>query len=494
MAGEVSGALVRIAGKLGDKSVDKASKLKILKKLDEVTATLSQLSDTGIVRALRRFKSEPDEIGLRARCLLEKWRTCLEEHMERDLNNKNEKNESKQKDHLKEKKPTCANESGLRIPSQTLVPKLLKKRPLPEPISPSLDASSGLSFEEAMSMSVPVKKKAKKCSKLAAQPSTSNSGGKQNHWVDESKCPSRTFTEEILQSLADPFERPDVQKKPTPRSSQPSTSFDNPEDNGSLKFNSKMVIWAPRIRRSVENGTNGHASLTPTGGSHNATVSSPPKLLNLCLAVLSKNISMIDHVGLVPYELLSRVLNDASPEDLLRIERCNPQFHGMTNDLWKRHVHLRFPQESKTIKGPGKRETWFDLYERLSAESKHRLKDFINRSADKLRAEQESSRKTLMVEAITPSQIERRANRMMNCHRGTGAHHRRQNGSYSSTSRESANSKMVFKPRNMSYPSPPPRDVAGSSSTVPDSQNGSGRGRPNGSMLQKLRKQFLRGK
>lgn len=105
---------------------------------------------------------------------------------------------------------------------------------------------------------------------------------------------------------------------------EPSTSFDNLEDDGDLKFRSKKVIWAPRIRRNVENGTNGHAYLAPTGGSHNATLSSPPKLLDLCLAVLSKNISMIDHVGLVPYELFSRVLNDASPEDLLRIERCNP--------------------------------------------------------------------------------------------------------------------------------------------------------------------------
>lgn len=62
----------------------------------------------------------------------------------------------------------------------------------------------------------------------------------------------------------------------------------------------------------------------------------------------------------------------------------------MTNDLWKKHVHHRFPEESKTIKGPGKRETWFDLYERLSAETDRRLDQFINRSASKLRAEQES--------------------------------------------------------------------------------------------------------
>lgn len=181
--------------------------------------TLSQLSDTGIVRAVRRLKSEPDEIGLRARRLLEKWRAHINEYVERDPNSKNEKKDSKPKGNLKEKKHSLTSEPGFRIPSQSPAFKSLKRRPSPEPFSPSLDASSGLSFEQAMRMSVPVKKKPKKCSKCATQSSTSNSDEKQNQRADSSRYPSRAFTEEILQSLADPFERPDVQQKPTQRHS-----------------------------------------------------------------------------------------------------------------------------------------------------------------------------------------------------------------------------------------------------------------------------------
>lgn len=98
------------------------------------------------------------------------------------------------------------------------------------------------------------------------------------------------------------------------------TSPDDLANDGDLKFRSKKVLWAPRVRRSVENGT----AQGSTSSSGNCSLTEPPTLVDACLLVLAKNISLVDNVGEVPYELFSRALQDASPEDLLRIEKHNP--------------------------------------------------------------------------------------------------------------------------------------------------------------------------
>lgn len=114
-----------------------------------------------------------------------------------------------------------------------------------------------------------------------------------------------------------------------PPLTEPCTSFDNLDDDGDLKFRSKRVIWAPRINRQ-----NGKAFESPTADLTLRT--SPLKLLDLCILALSKNVSMIDHVGLVPYEVFAPVLKDASTEDLYRIQKCNPVsgvFHCLVSTI-----------------------------------------------------------------------------------------------------------------------------------------------------------------
>lgn len=240
-----------------------------------------------------------------------------------------------------------------------------------------------------------------------------------------------------------------------------------------MKFRSKKIIWAPRINRQ---NAKAQESLT-ADVTHR---SSPQKLLDLCILVLSKNVSLIDRVGLVPYEIFAPVLKDASTEDLYRIQKYNPQFRGLTDDLWKKHVLLNFPCESRSIKGPREGKTWFDIYKNIEEENKRRLDRFINRSTQKIKAEEESRRKTLVTDVITPHL------RRGNGGSGGGSLPRRFRRSTSSPER-----KTFLTPINMSYPS--------SSSNV--NRNGSGSNRSgsggttcNRPLLKKLRKQFLSGR
>ncbi|VDL38947.1 unnamed protein product [Hymenolepis diminuta] len=408
MTRDVARALTKYAYKLRDDSVDNESKLQMLLKLDRISVELGLISDTGIGRAVKSLSSSPNEIGKLARNLVSKWRNLLKQHIGKSQTSEssvnpgvsNERQEIHRKEGLIVPKSLDANKSEFRGPLQPPATKSLKRRP-PSLPSPSLDSSSGLSFEAALSLSTPIKKKSKhpKLATTTAKPSNSKNGEKCSNQESHAQNPGQPFTEEILKSLADPFERPDVQPTPQRTSvrtgflqydkfvclplTEPCTSFDKLDDDGDLKFRSKRVIWAPRINRQ-----NGKAFESPTADLTLRT--SPLKLLDLCILALSKNVSMIDHVGLVPYEIFAPVLKDASTEDLYRIQKCNPQFRGLTDDLWKKHVLLNFPLESRSVKGPGEGETWFEVYKKIKAENKRRLDRFINRSTQKIKAEEES--------------------------------------------------------------------------------------------------------
>lgn len=96
-------------------------------------------------------------------------------------------------------------------------------------------------------------------------------------------------------------------------------SVEDDFDNGDLKFKSKKVLWVPKQNRS---------SLPPNNHSNSYDnfpgFFDPPSLIDLCVDVLARNISHINHFGQVPYELLAKALRSASVDDLTRIERYNP--------------------------------------------------------------------------------------------------------------------------------------------------------------------------
>ena len=187
-------------------------KLKVLRTLNEVSLTLSELSDSGVGRAVRLLKSQPGELGQLARGLVIKWKALLDEHMMREniqvseLFSKQKQVKNFEKASVSTK-PVSEKEPSLKFPPSIPPLKASKRHLSTEPIPPSLDASSGLSFEQAMSMSVTVKKKAKKRHKPSVCEENEHT---------KLKYPSRAFTQEILSSLSDSIDLQDTQRKVLP--------------------------------------------------------------------------------------------------------------------------------------------------------------------------------------------------------------------------------------------------------------------------------------
>ncbi|KAF6775141.1 hypothetical protein AHF37_04947 [Paragonimus kellicotti] len=690
MSSNVVVALIGFGETLQNSNVATKTKLQVLGTLNEVTLTLSELSESGVGRAVSKLKSAPGELGNTARLLVSKWKRLLRDHMAKtslslpmhdveadcevstdvgdtgcDVNisqsdqskkipdtNHTEKHavnvkpisDMPTKTRPKTVKTNVVPTHPVRSPSPTSIPScshtnshplsqtksdsLAGKRKAPQLSVDSLDSSSGLSFLESLSVGLSnssssscLNRKKSKKSKIVSKSSSASFSPSDPPVQATSMCPkpSTKFTEEVLSALADEvFDRPDIIHKSVDMAPADASDF----EDGDLKFKSKRVLWVPKPSRSANQscgrGQSGgsphdpandavnprslvdlcldvveqnlsrvdhvgqvpyellartlrHASaedlariehcnpvsffntslahtlqsvvlqnsvyikiLTPadasdfedgdlkfkskrvlwvpkpsrsanqscgrgqSGGSPHDPANdavNPRSLVDLCLDVVEQNLSRVDHVGQVPYELLARTLRHASAEDLARIEHCNPQFVGCSDHLWQRHVQRAF-HGLKEAAHPRPNETWCAFYERLCKEESNRLNRIISHSARKIKEEQEARRTTLTTEVITPHQIQRRAARHNQPATSTKCL------TPSKLSRPSS-STPVFRPYNVSRPScdshtplardPPTavqRPVVINGLTSGPSGNGGG----GGGLLDKLRKQFRSGR
>ncbi|KAF8560589.1 hypothetical protein P879_06270 [Paragonimus westermani] len=558
MSSNVVVALIGFGETLQNSNVATKTKLQVLGTLNEVTLTLSELSESGVGRAVSKLKSAPGELGSTARLLVSKWKRLLRDHMAKtsltlpihdveadcevptdvrdtgcdasipqsDQSKKipntvhTEKNgvniepisDMATKTRPKTLKTNIVPTHPVRSPSPSSVPScshtnsnppsqaksdsLSGKRKAPQLSVDSLDSSSGLSFLESLNVglsksSCSNRKKSKK-SKFVSRSSSASFSPSVPPVKATSVCPkpSTKFTEEVLSALADEvFDRPDIIHKPVDMAPADVPDF----EDGDLKFKSKRVLWVPKSSRSTnQSGGRGQSGSSPNDHANDAV--NPRSLVDLCLDVVEQNLSRVDHVGQVPYDLLARTLRHASAEDLARIEHCNPQFVGCNDHLWQRHVQRAF-HGLKEATHPRPNETWCAFYERLCKEESNRLDRIISHSARRIKEEQEARRTTLTTEVITPHQIQRRAAR----------HNQPINSTKCLTPTKlskSSSSTPVFRPYNVSRPScdrqsPSARDP---STTIqrPAVTNGltsgpSGNG-GGGGLLDKLRKQFRSGR
>ncbi|NXP05685.1 ELOA1 protein, partial [Thinocorus orbignyianus] len=97
-----------------------------------------------------------------------------------------------------------------------------------------------------------------------------------------------------------------------------------------------------------------------------------PKMLTLyeqCIRVLQNNIDSLHEVGGVPFEILEPVLTRCTPQQLFRIEECNPMFTEESDHLWKKHCQRDFKNESLL-----EYESWREMYLRLFNQREEKLK------------------------------------------------------------------------------------------------------------------------
>ncbi|KAJ8013733.1 hypothetical protein DPEC_G00032860 [Dallia pectoralis] len=96
-----------------------------------------------------------------------------------------------------------------------------------------------------------------------------------------------------------------------------------------------------------------------------------PAMMSLyqqCIRALQNNIDLLYEIGGVPFEILEPVLERCTPDQLLRIEECNPVYIGLTDHLWEKHCQRDFRNAQLE-----EYESWREMYIRLSEERERKL-------------------------------------------------------------------------------------------------------------------------
>jgi len=114
-----------------------------------------------------------------------------------------------------------------------------------------------------------------------------------------------------------------------------------------------------------------------------------PRLYDQCIQVLKDNVDSIDETGVIPYDILKPVLEQASTKTLLHIEECNPHFIMDTGDLWEKYVKRDFRNKKREDM-----ESWREMYERCMEEREQKLSQLKGKIKNCYKSEKEKHRET----------------------------------------------------------------------------------------------------
>ncbi|XP_019903195.2 elongin A, like isoform X2 [Esox lucius] len=118
------------------------------------------------------------------------------------------------------------------------------------------------------------------------------------------------------------------------------------------------VFTGQRLNRKMQVYSGAKAAFLPTMMS----------LYQQCIRALQNNIDLLYEIGGVPFEILEPVLERCTPDQLLRIEECNPVYIGLTDHLWEKHCQRDFRNAQLE-----EYESWREMYIRLSEERERKL-------------------------------------------------------------------------------------------------------------------------
>ncbi|NXX62338.1 ELOA1 protein, partial [Scopus umbretta] len=131
------------------------------------------------------------------------------------------------------------------------------------------------------------------------------------------------------------------------------------------------VIEAPQqVSETLQfTGRRLNSKMQVYSGSKTVCLSKMLTLYEQCIRVLQNNIDSLHEVGGVPFEILEPVLTRCTPEQLFRIEECNPTFTEESDHLWKKHCQRDFKNESLL-----EYESWREMYLRVFNQREEKLK------------------------------------------------------------------------------------------------------------------------
>ncbi|XP_067421570.1 elongin-A-like isoform X2 [Emydura macquarii macquarii] len=175
---------------------------------------------------------------------------------------------------------------------------------------------------------------------------------------NQSETPTKKAKTASLQDLLNtplPKFLPDISLSSPPYSTEfkapvaeaPQQSSDTNQFTG-RRLNSKMQVYS---------------------GSKTVCLSKMLTLYEQCIRVLQNNIDSLHEVGGVPFEILEPVLTRCTPEQLFRIEECNPTFIEESDGLWKKHCQRDFKNDHLL-----EYESWREMYLRLFSQREEKLK------------------------------------------------------------------------------------------------------------------------
>ncbi|KAM6280220.1 elongin-A-like [Porphyrio hochstetteri] len=135
-------------------------------------------------------------------------------------------------------------------------------------------------------------------------------------------------------------------------------------------FKAPVVEVPQQVSETVQfTGRRLNSKMQVYSGSKTASLSKMLTLYEQCIRVLQNNIDLLHEVGGVPFEILEPVLARCTPEQLFRVEECNPTFREESDHLWKNHCQRDFKSES-----PLEYESWREMYLRLFNQREEKLK------------------------------------------------------------------------------------------------------------------------
>lgn len=137
-------------------------------------------------------------------------------------------------------------------------------------------------------------------------------------------------------------------------------------------------------------------TLVYAGHSRAAHYDHVPRLVDLCLNLLSDNVDRITCLGDAPYFLMKTVLAKCTPNQLRRIEKYNEDLIEDTDELWQIHAELEF----KGSMHKDEDETYREFYHRAVAERDHRLAKLTKKIQKKTVKDSAPVKKTLVVDTV----------------------------------------------------------------------------------------------
>ncbi|XP_053142363.1 elongin-A-like [Hemicordylus capensis] len=149
----------------------------------------------------------------------------------------------------------------------------------------------------------------------------------------------------------------------------PEISISSPPYASEFKAPPAVQVPEQRSETTPFTGRRLNSKMQVYSGSKTVYLSKMLTLYEQCIRVLQNNIDSLHEVGGVPFEILEPVLTRCTPEQLFRIEDCNPTFVEESGHLWKKHCQRDFRNEQLL-----EYESWREMYLRLFSQREEKLK------------------------------------------------------------------------------------------------------------------------